>query len=409
MISCRAKDCRHTRPVTALVIILMCGLCILLPGPVTAGKALEKQPVTVAAILSTTGIAAPHNRPLLPLIQLAVDEINRTGGLLGHPVKLLLLDNQSSPIGSVQAAKEAIHSRARAVIGAHWSSHSLAMAPLLQQAKIPMITISTNPDITKTGDYIFSATINDRFQGEMVAKFARQDLQARTAVILKNLNEAYSMTLGGYFRETFLKTGGILLFETGYKGNAVDFKKIIAWIKNSGPDVVFIPGYSRDSGLLIKQAVAHGVKTIFLGADAWDDISRYSGDAVDGSFCTAVWHPRMAFPGCRRLVEVFQRRYPGESIPYSAVPWYDAFKLLQDAANRANDIAPEKIREVLARTRNFQGAGGPITFNRNGEPMGKAMVILKYHKQLPRFFKRLDPQLYKESKEMIYMTFSHGE
>ena len=349
----------------------------------------QESPVTVAAVLSTTGIAAPHNRPLIPLIELAVNEINSQGGLLGHPLKLMLIDNHSSPLGSTKAAQKAMDSNAIAVIGAHWSSHSLAMAPLLQQAGIPMISLSTNPDITLTGNYIFSVNFNDIFQGQMVAKFARETLQAANAVVLKNLNEAYCITLAKYFSKEFKQMGGKILLESGYKGDTVDFQDIISRIKTVQPDVVFIPGYSRDSGFFIRQTVSQGLYSIFLGADAWDDIHRYAGDALEGSYCTAVWHPRQNTPPSNHLKERYQHQYHSDEINFSAVPWHDAFMLLRDAVNRAQSLDKNKIREALAATRGFQGASGTITFNANGDPIEKEIVILKYKNGKPVYLKTM--------------------
>ncbi len=349
----------------------------------------QESPVTVAAVLSTTGIAAPHNRPLIPLIELAVDEINSQGGLLGHPLKLMLIDNHSSPLGSTKAARKAMENNAIAVIGAHWSSHSLAMAPLLQEAGIPMISLSTSPGITLTGNYIFSVNFNDIFQGQMVAKFARETLHAANAVVLKNLNEAYSMTLAEYFSKEFKKMGGKIILESGYKGNTVDFQDIISRIKTAQPDVVFIPGYSRDSGFFIRQTISQGLYSIFIGADAWDDIHRYAGDALEGSYCTAVWHPRQNTPPSDHLKERYQYQYHSDKINFSAVPWYDAFMLLRDAVNRAQSLDKIKIRKALAATRGFQGASGTITFNKNGDPVGKKIMILKYENKKPVYFKTM--------------------
>ncbi|GAB6145086.1 ABC transporter substrate-binding protein [Desulfocicer niacini] len=348
-----------------------------------------ESPVTVAAILSTTGIAAPHNRPLIPLIELAVDEINSQGGLLGHPLKLMLIDNYSTPIGSTKAARKAAGSNAIAVIGAHWSSHSLAMAPLLQQAEIPMISLSTNPGITLTGNYIFSINFNDIFQGQMVAKFAKETLGATNAVVLKNLNEVYCMTLAKYFSKKFKQMGGTILLESGYKGDTVDFQDIISRIKNVQPDVVFIPGYSRDSGFFIRQTIRNGLYSIFIGADAWDDIHRYAGDALEGSYCTAVWHPRQNTPQSQHLKNQYRHQYHSDEIYFSAVPWYDAFMLLRDAVNRARTLDRNKIREALAATRGFQGASGTITFDANGNPVGKEIVVLKYENGKPVYLKTM--------------------
>ena len=370
------------------LLCLFCG--IILPGYFPQAMA-HTTTITVAAVLSTTGIAAPHNLPLIPLIELAVDEINTQGGLLGHPLNLLLIDNHSTPIGSAKAALKAINNDAIAVIGAHWSSHSMAMAPRLQQAKIPMITISTNPDITLTGNYIFRINFNDKFQGSMVAKFAKESLNAVNAVVLKNLNEAYCITLAEYFSNTFKQLGGKILLESGYKGDTVNFQDIISRIKTLQPDIIFIPGYSRDSGLFIRQTVSQEIYSIFVGADAWDDIHRYAGDALEGSYCTAVWHPRQKNPLSLHLQKQHRERYNSDEINYSAVPWYDAFMLLRDAVNRAKSLDRDKIRKALAGTQKFQGASGTITFDANGDPIGKEIVILKYKKGKPVFLQTMFP------------------
>ncbi len=200
------------------------------------------------------------------------------------------------------------------------------------------------------------------------------------------------MVLAEYFYTSFETMGGEILFEGGYKGDAVNFQEILSKIKNINPDVVFIPGYSRDSGLLIKQARSMLVDTVFLGADAWDDIYSYAGDALNGSYCTAQWHPNMRNPSSRYLMDLFQRTYgTEENINFSAVPWYDAFMLLRDAVDRAKSIESHKIRDALAATRGFQGASGSITLDMNGDPVGKEMVILKYEKGKQVYFKSIFP------------------
>ncbi len=114
--------------------------------------AIAAEPVKIAAIFAKTGIAVTDNMADIQVVELAVEEINNQGGLLGRPIELIIIDNKSSPIGSSIAAKKAVQLQVPAVIGASWSSHSLQMAPVLQQAKIPMITgSSTNPKVTLIG------------------------------------------------------------------------------------------------------------------------------------------------------------------------------------------------------------------------------------------------------------------
>lgn len=359
--------------------------------PVDAAHA-DAAPVNVAAILSTTGIAAPHNTPLLPLIELAVDEINAEGGILGRPVNLMLIDNRSTPIGSTKAAEKAIENDVVAVIGAHWSSHSLVMAPILQKAEVPMICISTNPEISPIGDYIFRVSFNDIFQAKMLARFARETLQTRRAVIAENINETYSMALADYFSESYRQLGGEILFEAPYKGKAVDFKPIIEQIKALRPEMVFIPGYSRDSGLFIKQAVMEGVDTVFLGADAWDDIAQYAGQALDGSYRSVVWHPGVDTAMSVALQQKHKEKYGALPINYSAVPWYDAFMLLRDAVTRSGSFDRSKIRDALAETKAFQGATGVISFDDIGEVKASTLVILNYVEDREVFFTTISDQ-----------------
>jgi len=266
------------------------------------------EPVKIAAVFAKTGKAGLNNIPFIQVAELSVDEINKQGGLLGKPVKLVFIDNKSTPIGSALAAEEAVRQKVSAVVGANWSSHSLAMAPILQKAGIPMITpVSTNPKVTLVGNYIFRACYTDSFQGKVMARFAYKELGSRTAVVLKCLDQKYSMTLAKLFTESFNKFGGKLLFDGSYKSKAVDFKAILDEVKKLQPDVVFVPGYPRDSGLLVKQAASMGIKTTFLSGDGWSQIYKVAGDAVNGSYHATHWHPDIPLPASANFCETYKK------------------------------------------------------------------------------------------------------
>ena len=160
-------------------IVIICVLWLMGMG---IFPAMAAEPVKIAAIFAKTGIAARENAAYIPMIELAVEELNGQGGLLERPVKLIILDNKSTPIGSALAAKEAVKLQQTAVIGASWSSHSLAMATILQQEGIPMISpVSTNPKVTRIGNFIFRVCFTDSVQGKVMAQFAYTELGARTA------------------------------------------------------------------------------------------------------------------------------------------------------------------------------------------------------------------------------------
>ena len=367
--------------------ILFLGLLLILQQP-----ALAAEPVKIGAVFSKTGIAAIHNAPLIEMVELAVEEINNEGGLLGRPVRLIVLDNKSTPIGSKLAAEEAIRLGAVAVIGAHWSSHSLALAPILQKAGVPMISPgSTNPKVTRIGNCIFRVCFIDSFQGKAMAKFAYTDLNAKKAVVLKNIDEEYSVKLAEYFMNAYQQIGGTILLDGNYRGKAVDFSDVIQATAKLSPDVVYIPGYTRDSGLLIKQAVSMGVKATFLGGDAWDEIYKISGKAVDGSYQSAPWHPDVPFPKSLHLKKIYQQKFHMEIENMSAPLAYDAFMVLVDAVKRAGTLNPAKIRDAIAETRGLRIATGIISFDENGDPLDKEVIILKLYKGKQMYHKAMKP------------------
>ncbi|GAB6143409.1 ABC transporter substrate-binding protein [Desulfocicer niacini] len=365
---------------------LFCIFCILCASQST--QAFES--AKIAVIYSKTGIAAKDNVAMGQAATMAVDEINQHGGLLGRPVELISIDNESSSLGSKAAAMEAIRLNVTGVIGASWSSHSLAMAPVLQAAGIPMITpVSTNPKVTETGDYIFRVCFTDELQAKTIADFARKDLNAGTAVILQNINEQYSLSLADFFRNWFIKKGGKVLLQGCYKGRSIDFTNLLTTVKELNPDLVFIPGYSRDSALVIKQAVDMGITTTFLGGDAWTtEMFNYAGNALNGSYTAANWHADFPYPESRHLKALFHEKFNNTPVYNSDIPLtYDAVGLFARAVKAAGSLDKKRIRDALAKTVDFHGATGNITFDGKGNPMGKEVVIVQFDQGTSRFIK----------------------
>ena len=370
-----------------IVAICLLGFLGIFSHPAMAAK-----PIKIAAIFAKTGIAAVQNAAYIQIIELAVEEINNKGGVIGRPVELIVLDNKSTPIGSTLAAKEAVKLQVTAVIGSGLSSHSLAVAPILQQEKIPMITpVSTNPKVTHIGNYIFRVCFIDSFQGAAMAKFAYTDLRARTAVVLRNIDEAYCVTLGEYFINAFKQYGGRVLLDGNYRGKAVDFSDLLKKTKKLSPDVVYIPGYTRDSGLIIKQAASIGVKATFLGGDAWAEIFKYAGTAANGSYHSAPWHPDVQFKKSTHLKNLYHQKYQKEITNTSQPLSYDATIVMANAIARANSLDRSKIRDALAQTKGFQGATGNLTFDEYGDPLGKEVIILKLENGRRMYHKAIKP------------------
>jgi len=352
---------------------------IAMVAPEVKSGEIEKQPIDVAAIFSLTGIAARHNQPEVEMVQATVERVNSNGGVLGRQIKLLVLDNKSTSIGSLEAANEAVAAKVSAVIGAHWSSHSLAAASVLQKAGIPMITpASTNPKVTLGNDYVFRVCFGDDMQGKVMATFAFNELKTRTVSILANVDERYSTDLAEYFRGEFLRLGGSVVQEAGYRGDSADFSEIIDEMLKRRPDAVYIPGYTRDTALFMKQARKKGVQSVFLGGDGWDLIGSLIVNEIEGSYQTVLWHQDMPYPEARIIREMYTEMSDNPLWNLSAPLGYDAVMVLVDAITRAGSADRVQIRDALAATRGFRGTAGPITMDKNGNPEDKEITIVKF-------------------------------
>jgi branched-chain amino acid transport system substrate-binding protein len=344
--------------------------------------ALGAEPITITGIFPRTGPASAIYPHAVRAVDLAKDEVNQTGGILdGRKLAFEIIDSQSTPLGTQAAGKAAVQMGTVGVIGEYWSTQSLALARVMQSARRPMITPeSSSPGVTKVGDCIFRACFNDIFQGRALAGYARQELGLKTAVILINHSQRYSVTLGESFGAHFIRQGGQVIWEASYHGQAADFMDILKIVRRKKPDAVFIPGYSRDCALIVRQAVSIGIKSVFMGGDGWgpEMEDMVGGEALENTYHASHWHTQISSPENRRFLEMYERKYSRDILEKATPLTYDAVMLMVDAIRRANSTDPEKVRRALAETRDFKGATGPIRFDANGDPQNKPVNILKY-------------------------------
>ncbi len=187
-------------------------VCILMFLSLSHAPASASDNIRLASIFAFSGPAAGDNRLSVRGVRFAVREINRSGGLLGKGVELVEYDNRSTPIGAKIAAEQAVTDGVIAIIGCAWSSHSLAAARVAQAHGVPMITnVSTHPEITAIGDFIFRVCFTDPFQGWVLANFAIHQLRAESGVIFKDLTSDFSMSLTREIRKIFEGYGGVVL------------------------------------------------------------------------------------------------------------------------------------------------------------------------------------------------------
>jgi len=342
---------------------------------------------------SLTGSTATFGQSGKNGATLALDEINAAGGVLGVRLALHVEDDRGEPAEAASAVSKLI-SRDHVVglLGEAASSRTLAAAPIAQKSEIPMITpSSTNPQVTLVGPYVFRVCFTDDFQGAMLARFAADDLRAKTALLLTDVRSDYSSGLGRAFRGAFEKLGGRVVGEQRYAEGDTDFSAQLTQMRTTPADVVFVPGYYTDVGLIARQKKALGVPGTLLGGDGWDSprLTEIGGDALDGAYFGNHYSPQDPDPAVRRFVGAYRARFGDVPDSVGALA-YDAARLLADAIRRAGSTAGPRIREALAATSGFPGVTGVLTFDLERNPI-KPIAILEIEHGRYVFVKRLAP------------------
>lgn len=371
-------------------ILLLLTILLLATCPSWADEEIR-----IAAIFSKTGPASKTAPDYYAGVQFAAEQINEMGGLLGKKIRIIEYDNQSRPIGSAQAAMKAVENRVIAVIGAAWSSHSLAMAPILQKNKIIMISpVSTHPKLTHVGDYIFRIPFTDGYQASMMARFAKDDLNTKSGLILTNIDSEYSQLLSAVFFSRFQELGGTILDTLHYREKGQKFQSIVDQINQQKPDVVYLPGYSQDSALIIKAAKEQGASYKFLGGDGWNfaKLFEIGGPVVTGEYYSDHWHTDINLESSQAVKQTYLKRFGTPLTNVAFLQAYDAVMVLTQAIETAGGLSPPKIKDTLFQLPPYEGSTGTIDFDQNGDQKDRFVVIKQLHNQSTRLIKLIHPK-----------------
>ena len=334
--------------------------------------------IKIGAYFSMTGDIATFGQSSVNAIRLAVDEINASGGVLEKKLDLIVEDTQSKQDGAAAAVQKLIsQNNVDVILGEVASSNSLAAAPIIQKSQIPMISpSSTNPAVTQTGDYIFRVCFIDPFQGYVMAKFAKEKLKLKKAALLVDQSCDYCIGLAQYFKDTWTKEGGEILAQEAYFQKDTDFKGQLTNIKGKNPELLFVPGYYTEVGLIAKQARQLGIKAPLLGGDGWDSpkLLEIGGKDIEGGYFSNHYSVEADTPKIKAFVGEYEKRY-GEIPDSLSALAYDSVYVMADAYNRAGKVDKQALRDALASTKDFDGVTGRITINQDRNADKSAVVL----------------------------------
>ncbi|KAF1295759.1 branched-chain amino acid ABC transporter substrate-binding protein [Enterococcus sp. JM4C] len=350
-------------------------------GPKDNGNQAEGDTIKIGMNMELSGAVAAYGNAEKEGIDLAVEEINEAGGILGKKIELIEKDNKSDNNEAASiAANLTTNDKVVAVVGPATSGAVKASVPNMTKAAVPVITPSATDDtITVQGDavqeFIFRVCFQDSFQGVLLAKYAQDTLQAEKAVIIGDNSSDYAIGLTKAFKETFK---GEIVKEENFVANDKDFQAILTKIKNEKFDVIYIPGYYTEAGLIIKQAREMGIEQPIIGADGFGDekLVETAGAAnVSNVFYTG--HFSTEAPGTDKVepfVEAFSKKYSKQPSAFNALG-YDSVYMLKQAIEDADSADSAKITEALGKIKGFVGVTGEMTMDKNHNPEKSAVVL----------------------------------
>jgi len=383
------------------VVLLLFVLSIL-----TVSFASSKNVIKIGVDLELSGTVAQYGQKELDGLKLAIDEINKKGGINGKKIELVVMDNKSDKTEAQNVAyKLAVRQNVLAILGPATSGATKSASIAVAKYKVPLVSPSATDDnvtveekTNKVKSYVFRTCFNDSFQGNVMANFALKTLKAKKAAIIYDATSDYSKGLLKNFKSVFEKSGGKVIAEEAFGRGEQDFSSILTKIRDKKPDVIFAPVYYDEAGLIIKQARELGIKVPILGGDGFDDpkvVEKAGKENANNVFFSAHYSSQDTDKKVQDFIKKYKTKYNQEPNAFAALG-YDLGYFIADALKRANlkfDSVTkdrERLRIAIENTKNFVGVTGVININKmhNAE---KSAVIIELKDGIQMFKQKLNP------------------
>jgi branched-chain amino acid transport system substrate-binding protein len=364
-----------------MIRVLVAAVLVLSFG----GAVMAADVVRIGHTVSLTGGASMWGQSEARAIDMLVKKINDAGGVLGKKIEVVRYDNRNDAVEAVNVAKRLVSDGVVAVIGPAQSGNSIASAPVLEKASVPMVvTTATNPYVTmdqrsgKVRPFAFRPCFIDPFQGTVAARFAITDLNAKTGAILYDVGSDYGQWLAKYFEEAFVAKGGKIVAKEAFRSEELDYRAQLGKMKGLNPDVIFIPTSQKEAAMAAKQARDLGINAVLLGTDNWGspDLIDLGGSAIDGGYFVNLTD--LADPDIKDFVAEYKAAFNEDPVLPNPVMAQDALLMIVDSITRANSVEGEKIAKAMETIKDLKVTSGPLTISAaDHNPFNKPAVIQK--------------------------------
>lgn len=336
--------------------------------------------IKVGLVASINGSLKPWGVDSQAGAELAVEEINKAGGINGKQIELLVEDSNSQPEQGKTAAERLIAKGCVAVVGEVASGITAQIANAAASKNIPVVAVgATKTDLPGIGKHVFRVCYTDDLQGPVMATFAREVLKLNKVALVTDNKQPYSQYLSKTFKDSFIKQGGTIVDEQFYESGATQFSGLLTNLKSKAPDGLFLSGYFTEVGPIVRQAKEAGINAKYLGGDGWDsaEILTSGGDAILGSYFCNHYNNKEERPEVKGFLDKWKAKFNSEPGTTMGALGYDALALVGNALTRAKDpMNAADVLSAISDTENFPGVSGAITLKgMGGNPPKRALVV----------------------------------
>jgi branched-chain amino acid transport system substrate-binding protein len=366
-------------------------LWIFIVSLAVTASAPAAEPIKIGVVNMLTGPFAEGGSFQVNGLQLALEDINKAGGILGRPVELRTEDNQSTNPGTVLAfSKLSTDPAIKAIVGPIASTQIQAASPAIAKAGIPTMIGGTDPSLTRVNNkWVFRARPNDLYSSKVIADFGVNTLKLKKWAIV-HATDAFGQGGAKALTEALQALGVTPILDQGYTSNAQDFAPIVLAVKKSGAEVLgtymTVPA---DQAIFAKQLKQLGVNIQWVGSPTTVAVTtrNLAGEALYGSY-SAVDFNADANDAAREFTKRYKERYG--IYPDNFASWaYDALNILALAMNNAKSTDPEAIRKAILAIKGYKGLEGTYEFDARGDGLHGYNVVKNDGGKIV-FMKRVD-------------------
>ncbi|WP_315837695.1 ABC transporter substrate-binding protein [Bradyrhizobium prioriisuperbiae] len=350
--------------------VLAAGIATSVSAPALLRSArAQGATIKIGMTVPITGPAAEQGKYAVNGAKLALEAVNKAGGVLGKQVELITEDDQTTNPGIVLAfSKLAAQSDIVAFLGSIRSTQVHAMAPDVLKLAKPVMFGGTDPNLTKLGNpWLFRFRPNDSYSGRVIADYGVKTLGKKKWAIVHS-TDAFGTAGGKALTEALVKLDAPPVLDQGYANQSQDFTPVVLAIKQSGADVLgSYFTFENDLGIFARQLRQLGVNIPWVGSPSIVAVSstKLAGPALFGTYGVADYAEDSS-PAAKAFGKAYRDAY--KIAPDNQGSWpFDAMTVLCAAVNKAGSTEPEKIRQAILATQKFPGAEGEYNFDKNGD------------------------------------------